>query len=240
LGIGGNRPVRLAETDGGLAVEADGRRFFVPSPWRWKLYRQGWEARLDRLEREYGLGRHCRLKPGDIVFDVGANAGEFAFVAARHGARIHCIEPDPQVFACLRKNIAELPLASAHDCVIWKENGEIGFGLAPDRADSSVFVENAPRIKKRAMTLAEFARKEGVARAALLKCDAEGAEPEVLEGAGGFLANIRHVALDTGPERNGETTHRACGEILARAGFKVIDETVGTRRMTYGANLREP
>lgn len=236
--IGGNVPVRLVETAGGVAVEVEGRLFEVPSPLRWKLYRQGFEARLDRLEREYGVNRHVRLRQGAIVLDVGANAGEFAFVAARYGARIYCIEPDPSVFACLKANIAGLAGASAHDPVIWNADGEVAFGIAPARADSSVFADGAPKIGKRAMSLAAFARENGLAGADFLKCDAEGAEPEVLEGAGAFLENIRAVALDTGPERRGERTDRACGEILARAGFSVIDETVGGRRMTYGINPR--
>lgn len=239
LGVGGNRAVTLVETPRGPGVEVDGRLVHVPSPLRWKLYRQGWAARLDRLEREYGVGRHVALRPGAAILDVGANAGEFAFVAGRYGARIFCIEPDPKVFACLAANIAGLEGASAHELVIWKESGEIDFGLAPDRADSSVFAEGAARVKRRAVTLADFAREQGLARAYLLKCDAEGAEPEVLEGAGDFLAAIRFVALDTGPERNGQPTDRACAEILARAGFRTVHETVGTRKMTYGFNLRE-
>ncbi|NWG71314.1 MAG: FkbM family methyltransferase [Parvularculaceae bacterium] len=238
LGVGGHRPVRLLKTPGGLAVEVDGRQIHVPSPLRWKLYRQGWAARLDRLELEYGVGRHFRLHPGDVVLDVGANVGEFAFVADRHRARIFCVEPDPTVFSCLAANIAGLAGASAHELVVWKESGEIDFGLAPDRADSSVFTDGAARIKRQAQTLADFAREHALARADLLKCDAEGAEPEVLEGAGQFLAKIRAVALDTGPERNGQPTALPCAEILAKAGFRVLHETIGTRKMTYGINLR--
>lgn len=233
LGIGGERAVRLAEEGDRLYVETDGVRLRIPSPLRWKLYRKGWAARLDRLEREYGVGRHVRLSPGDIVLDVGANAGEFAFVAERYGARIYCVEPDPLVFACLQENIARLKNASAHDAVIWKETGEIAFGLAPERADSSVFAEGA-KVTKRAITLADFARSQSLDRIDLLKCDAEGAEPEVLEGAGEFLKNVRAAALDTGPERQGERTDKACGALLARAGFKVVDESIGGRRMTYG------
>lgn len=239
LRIGGNRPVKLAETPRGPGVLTGGRLIHVPSPLRWKLYRQGFAARLERLEREYGIGRHFTLKRGDVILDVGANAGEFAFIAERHGARIFCVEPDPGVFACLSANIEGLAGASAHELVIWKESSEVDFGLAPDRADSSVFVEGAARLKRRAMTLADFARNEGLARADLLKCDAEGAEPEVLEGAGDFLAAIRFVALDTGPERNGGRTDRACDEILTRAGFRTLHETVGTRKMTYGFNRRD-
>lgn len=233
LKIGGNVPVALEETPDGLFVAVDGRRIAVPSPLRWKLYRQGWEARLDRLEREYGVGRHAALSADCVVLDVGANAGEFAHVCARYGARVFCFEPDPAVFGCLQRNIAGLPSASAHDIVIWKADGEIDFGLAPDRADSSVFAEG-PRARKRAVTIETFARAQGLTRIDLVKCDAEGAEPEVLEGIGAAWPLIRAVALDTGAERQGARTDAACRQILQKEGFRVIDETIGTRMMTFG------
>lgn len=234
LGVGGEVPVAIIEAGDGVVIRVGGREIAAPSPLRWKLYRKGWDARLDRLEAEYGVGRHVRLAPGAVVVDVGANVGEFAHVGARYGARVFCIEPDPAAFACLRRNIAGLGGASAHDAVIWMEDGEIDFALAPARADSSVFADAPTKVTKRAVTLATFARDQAIARIDLLKCDAEGAEPEVLAGAGAFLASVGAVALDTGPERQGARTNAACAAILAAHGFRVIDETVGTRQMTYG------
>lgn len=234
LKIGGNVPVALVESADALFVRVDGRDIAIPSPWRWKLYRYGWAARLDRLEREYGVGRHIRLGPDSVVLDIGANVGEFAHACARYGARVHCFEPDPKVHACLRRNIAGLAKVSAHDLVIWKDDGEIDFGLAPDRADSSVFVKDAPSLRRRAVTIAAFCRDNAIARVDFIKCDAEGAEPEVLEGIGDYFPHVGAVALDTGPERAGERTHEACATILAAAGFRVVEEKVGTRWMTYG------
>ena len=233
LKIGGNARVALDETGEGLFVLVEGRRIAVPSPLRWKLYRKGWDARLDRLEREYGVNRHVTLSPQSVVLDIGANAGEFAHVCARYGARVRCFEPDPTVLACLRRNIAPLANAEAHDAVIWKVDGEIDFALAPERADSSVFADG-PSVSKKAVTIESFVRTAALARIDLIKCDAEGAEPEVLEGVGAAWPIVRAVALDTGAERKGERTHEACRAILESNGFHVIDEKIGTRQMTYG------
>lgn len=240
----GEKAVRLRESAEGWRVEVDGREIAVASPQRWKLYRRGWAARLDRLAREYGVDRRVRLEAGAVVVDVGANAGEFAFVAATRGARVYCIEPDPTAFAALRANIETLrrqvpdARVALSDTVIWKEDGEIDFGLAPERADSSVFAGAAPTIRKPCRTLASFCAANAIDRVDLLKCDAEGAEPEVLEGAIPVLARIRAVALDTGAERMGARTHRECREILENHGFEVVDEKIGTRQMTFGVNRR--
>lgn len=233
LKIGGNVDVRLEEAADGLHALVEGRRIAIPSPLRWKLYRRGWGARLDRLEREYGVGRHVRLDPECVVLDVGANAGEFAHVCARYGARVFCFEPDPAAFACLEKNIAPLSGAEGFACAVWKEDGEIEFALAPDRADSSAFAEG-PRLKMRALTIETFAREKRLARIDLIKCDAEGAEPEVLQGIGAAFPLVRAVALDTGPERLGNRTNEACAKILNANGFHVVDERIGTRCMTFG------
>lgn len=233
LKIGGNVRVRLEESAEGVFIHVEGERISVPSALRWKLYRKGWQARLDRLEREYGVNQYFRLSADSVVLDVGANAGEFAHVCARYGARVHCFEPDPDVFACLRRNIARLANAEAHDAVIWKSDGAIEFALAPARADSSVFAEG-PKVRKQAVTVASLSRTLGLPRIDLIKCDAEGAEPEVLESVGVAWPLVRGVALDTGPERAGARTDGACRAILEREGFAVIDEKVGTRLMTYG------
>jgi FkbM family methyltransferase len=233
LGLGGNVRVRLEDAAEGVFVCVDDRRIAVPSPLRWKLYRKGWTARLDRLEREYGVNRHASLTPESVVLDIGANAGEFAHVCARYSARVHCFEPDPAVFACLRQNIAALPRASAHEVLIWKDDGVVEFALASDRADSSVFADG-PHVKMMGMTIEAFARQEALSRIDLIKCDAEGAEPEVLEGVGDAWPLVRSVALDTGAERRGARTNVQCRAILEGNGFRVIDEKIGTRLMTIG------
>lgn len=234
--IGEHKLVTIAPTENGVVIGVEGRRIFAPSPLRWKLYKYGWNARLDQLAREYGVDRYASLTADSVVLDVGANGGEFAHVCARYGAAIHCFEPDPLVHACLVENIKTLPKAAAYDEVLWNEASEVDFGLAPDRADSSVFTQGAPTIKKKTRTINDFCREKTIRKIDLIKCDAEGAEPEVLEGVGDFFPNVRVVALDTGAERNGLRTHERCAQLLSENGFSVTEEKIGTRWMTYGVN----
>jgi FkbM family methyltransferase len=241
LSFRGHVPLAIEQSPLGATVTVNGKTIHVPSALRWKLYKKGWRARLDQLEREYGVGHHITLGPASTVLDIGANAGEFAHICARYGARVYCLEPDPKVFACLKANTASLENVSIHDVLIWNENTDIDFFSAPANADSSAFDEGqGPRIKKSAITVEQFCRDNSISKIDLLKCDAEGAEPEMLAGLGAMFSKISVIALDTGAERMGERTNETCAAILKQNGFDVVDEKIGKRLMTYGINKSAP
>src|SRR5829696_2692577 len=68
--------------------------------------RVAYQATFNREYRAY-LRRHQRLfetfvKPDDLVFDVGANKGEFSLVLGRIGARVVAVEPNPALADDLR------------------------------------------------------------------------------------------------------------------------------------------
>jgi len=46
------------------------------------------------------------MKEGDVLFDVGANMGQYSLLAAKRGVKVHAFEPESQNFALLCKNIA--------------------------------------------------------------------------------------------------------------------------------------
>ncbi len=238
LGIGPHRPVSLVQVGDGWAVDTEGTRIMVPSPLRWRMYRRGLAHRLDRLGRQFGLGTHVTLQPGDLVVDIGANVGEFAMACAAQGATVHAIEGDPAVFSCLAQNTAHLPGVEVCQQVLWSHAEELTFFSAPERADSSVIADpDDPAyrpIKVAARALDAIAADAGWGDVALLKCDVEGAEPEVLSGAVNVLRRTRVVAVDTGPERLGQETHAAVAQILTDLGFRVTRETQNNRKITMG------
>jgi FkbM family methyltransferase len=46
-----------------------------------------------------------RMQPGEVLFDVGANMGQYSLLAAQRGVRVHAFEPESQNFALLVRNI---------------------------------------------------------------------------------------------------------------------------------------
>ncbi|QGH72683.1 MAG: methyltransferase [Podoviridae sp. ctQNx1] len=45
------------------------------------------------------------MKPGEVLYDVGANIGQYSIYAAKRGVKVYAFEPEAQNFAILQKNI---------------------------------------------------------------------------------------------------------------------------------------
>lgn len=164
------------------------------------------------------------VESGDIVIDVGANIGEFSYSAAKIARKVISVEPDASAYRCLSENVKKLDNVSCNDYAVTEHDGEFDFYLSSGTSDSSLLepssgTQRTERVKGR--TLRSIMLQHGISQVDFLKLEAEGYEPEILQGAGSALRAIRKVALDASPERYGEPTHEKCMEVLAAAGFSV-------------------
>ena len=238
LGVPKWLPVGVQPQDGHYVIASDKGPVHVASAKRWMHYRFGWDARVARLFRHFAIDETMRLQPGDQVIDIGANVGEFSIGAADRGASVLAIEGDPVVFDCLTRNTAAHQAITARHALVWKAQEELTFYSAPAKADSSIFKptskQDVQTIRQMAYPLDQLA--DGLDRIDLIKCDAEGAEPEVLEGAAQVLARTQQIALDTGPEREGAETGEECERILKGHGFTVSHSQKG-RKITFGRRM---
>ncbi|MGQ0564424.1 MAG: FkbM family methyltransferase [Gemmobacter sp.] len=238
--LGLNRRVRVAlsEDDGLTFVTVPGRQLAIPAPGRWTLYKRGWSGRSNLLVHHFGLSDVVHIAPGEVAIEIGANIGEFTLALANTGAVVYAIEGDPHVFRCLTVNTQTCANVKCLQHVIWNTDEEISFFSEPTDANSSIYrpdegVESL-EIKLQAVTLDGLTARLGIGDIAFLKCDAEGAEPEVIEGARETLARTRTVAFDTGAERMGQSTTTACEALLAGMGFDVRSERRARRQITFG------
>ncbi|MFN6925745.1 MAG: FkbM family methyltransferase [Tabrizicola sp.] len=238
LGLDNRVPVKLSRENGIYIAELPDRLVAIPSAKRWRNYKRGWDRRLLKLSSQFGLGDAVSIRTGDVVIDIGANVGEFCVAASNLGATVHAIEGDPLVFGCLEFNTKSLTTIIRHQNVVWREDTTLTFYSEPTEANSSVFLPmgDAPvrELKVEAVRLDTLAEQAGIDQVAFLKCDAEGAEPEVIEGGRELLARTRAVAFDTGPERLGAETSEECGRLLSELGFAVRHEMRARRKITFG------
>ena len=230
-------PLQLREVGGYCRITVPDGSVFRVSPKSWRRYRRGLSGRLQNLDRLY-LFSALAPPPGPVL-DIGAHAGEFALLALNESRAVYAVEPDPDALACLRRNLEGRESVTVIDALVWNAEEELSFSLAASLADSSIFGADRPEnatgtIRRRATTLDRIAEDYGIDTLAFLKCDAEGAEPEVLEGGRELLRRTARIAIDTGPERKGSRTSETCEALLRDAGFTVRTRERG-RIVTYGS-----
>lgn len=202
---------------------------------RVKLYRTGVKSRLMEVGNDYSI-EHCSLSDDDLVVDVGANIGEFTlYVQSKCNVSVLAIEPSRLEYECLIKNL-DSGTATTVNVLLWSESTELDFYDANDTGDSSIFepaeFEGVTAVTAR--KLDDVVRENGFGgrRIKLLKVEAEGAEPEILEGAGDTLNLTEYVAVDAGPERgvDKENTVAHVTNRLVDLGFQLLD--MNDRRLT--------
>lgn len=161
-----------------------------------------------------------------VVVDIGANIGEFSLAMLRNGARhVYAIEPDSIANRCLVRNVKAFnERATTWQIACGREETQMEFYVASNTADSSTIrparydrVETVPVHR-----LDEITEIRALPRIDILKVEAEGAEPEVLEGCIDIAARVQMISVDVSPERQGESTETECENLLRSMGFRVL------------------
>jgi FkbM family methyltransferase len=195
------------------------------------VYKRGVTERLDTLARIYML-RNVPLADGDWVIDCGSNIGEFSRCVGRKAqARIIAVEPEQGEARCIPLNVPGV--TAVINKALWKTAGTIDFYSKNDSADSSIFEpeDYDRKFSLPATTLTEVFAQHGIDRLRLLKLEAEGAEPEILDGGGDLVERIDYISADVGPERGlaKETTLAQVANYLYSRGFELV--SVNTPRL---------
>ena len=217
-----------------LSAVADGETYFgkrtgeeirLARRNRFKRYDKGIARWINHLARSYRLDL-VPISTGDKIIDCGANIGEIGVWAKQFEADYHPFEPEEkEADCCDANNFSGEPKTIRK--ALWFEETELKFFSKPGTADSSVIETNDFEGVKtiRATTLANYINNLDNPSVRLLKVEAEGAEPEVLQGAEGVFQHIDYVAVDCGYERGKEKepTFTESNEVLRRHNFEVID-----------------
>ena len=195
----------------------------------WTLF-NGQIARGKSLAYQYLLDQ-IDFQDGDHIIDVGANTGDLAlsFRAIQRTVHIEAFEPSPGEFAALQHNLSECSAVTshnAHQIALWNEPSPgLTFYLKPRKADNSLLpIKGATgQITVPGQRLDNILPSDK-GRYRLLKLEAEGVEPEILQGAEKLLPKIDYIAADVGFERGTEalSTLPEVANFLTARGFKII------------------
>lgn len=207
------------------AYESNRRRYFSELTLGFDFYSRGINKRGKDLFSSYCL-EHIHFSADDVVIDCGANLADLFLGLEGRLKKTNYItfEPSPKEYYCIQQNV---PDAQNYNVGLSNQIGEMTFYVSSRGADSSfvrprVFTET---VTTAVTTLDHFIQKAGLSQCKLLKLEAEGFEPEILDGAQNFLKICEYVAIDGGPER-GEAqlqTFSRLSNILYQSGFEMVD-----------------
>lgn len=152
-----------------------------------------------------------QLQPGDVFLDLGANIGYYTLCGAQRvgrEGRVISFEPQPQICARLRDNVArnQLNHVTVHELALGEQDGsftlyippaEVGFGhasLSPQEFQNATAVE----VQVRRLDDLLFGKLD---RLDVIKLDAEGAELSIFRGARKLIEKFQPaIVVELNPE----------------------------------------
>lgn len=223
-----NRPVRFGYDELiGLFFATDGhdRHSFGDFGRGKSLYKRGLTHRAEVLWKSYTL-QNISFSLDDVVIDCGANYADLWLTLKRHIRPENYVtfEPGKREHLAIVQNAPE---AKANNCGLGMQNETLTFYVNEKDADSSVIEPSSydSTLKTQTVTLDSYLNTHAVKRVKLFKLEAEGFEPEILQGARAVLDRIEYVAIDGGYERgvNCEQTFTDQANLLADHGYEMVD-----------------
>lgn len=149
------------------------------------------------------------VRPLDVFVDLGGNEGYFSVIAASQiaGGAVHCVEPQRRLREPLQRNF-ELNGSKViiHECAVSNEDGYVDLFLRPstNTGASSMFRHwklGSKSERVACVTVDSLFQRHSIARARVIKIDAEGAEPLTVEGGRRVLGEHRadFIAMEYHP-----------------------------------------
>ena len=156
------------------------------------------------------------IEPGNLVFDVGANVGDWTkeVLERKQNLEVHLFEPIPNNYTSLIKNISQaietkqvIPNNYAlgqEDCLktfyFYKDRPRWSTAYRRFQVEKQYKLENPQEIPVLVTTLDRYCNTLEIQRINFIKIDVEGGEMEVIQGAEEFLSKgkIDYIQFEYG------------------------------------------
>lgn len=182
------------------------------------------EALLSQHPHYYDSGPTI-IKKGDKVLDIGACEGAFSIKALQKGASVIAVEPSKVMIEAMELSVRELLLKDIEllPCILGSKNANVGFKEDILSPESSVICELSEASDSRqCWTLDSFVEKYFPGGIDYIKCDAEGADYEILKSGKNILRKFKpKIAVAS---YHTQYDFRKMKDLLEKIGYTVIGQ----------------
>lgn len=158
-----------------------------------RLWRGGYEDRFRQA-------LEGAIRPGDSVWDVGANVGLYTELFADWvgpNGEVIAFEPGPPAHAELEQRVAPRINVRLFQVALGQERGTVALHVSAESATNSLIGHGGGGAVDVSMETGDSVRREhGLAQPDIIKIDVEGYEEEVLRGLSDTLGACRAVLCE--------------------------------------------
>lgn len=180
------------------------------------------QSHIDNIERKY-YDNEITVDEGDIVFDVGAYIGITTFIPATDAQHVYAVEPSPRARRCLEKNVSQYNNVTIIQEAAWNKSEELELQFGREANEDGLIEPDdggiSQTVSVQGLQIAAMAEKYGVDKIDFLKVEAEGVEPEIIEGIEGIP--VSKIASSGNAERWGQTVYAEVSSILEEYDYSI-------------------
>ncbi len=207
-------------------VDLFGKKIFYDSPY-------GIAGYQSMLARHQKMLLENNVVNVHTIVDVGANVGFFSMMVRDlfPKSNIYSIEPVPQIFECLKKNLND-EQSKVFNLAISNASAKVKMSFRKNESAFSHVIRNSEIDKSseseimdvEAVTLDVFCLRNGINNIDILKIDTETFELEVLEGAKETLTKTRLLHIEISIKDNDRYTFSQINSLLfsAKYNFQLV------------------
>jgi FkbM family methyltransferase len=164
------------------------------------------------------------VKPGDVVFDLGANVGFYTLLASRiagPSGSVVSFEPSSRNVSYLRRHLQSNAIENCQviEAAVSSREGSAHFEISALPVTGHITNEpSASGYDVQTVTLDGLTRNAAIPEPNVIKCDVEGGEFEALLGARATLLKSKPVILLA---THGAKVHQGCCALLKGLGYRL-------------------
>src|SRR5579871_6413895 len=189
--------------------------------WRWIVGSATHGCWLGSYEFETQRVFARLVRPGDVVYDLGANVGFYTLLGARlagDSGAVYSFEPLPRNLEFLRKHVAMNRLKNCFvmDAAVADFDGEMRFDASD--APTTAHLVDGGGLVVRVVTLDSLVERGEIQPPSVMKIDVECSEWKALQGAARTIEKHRpRILLAT----HNRELHAECVKFLERSGYRI-------------------